>query len=138
VSKKLTVHLSTDEYKQVEDVARASRKSVDAWLHSAIKQAIPTDFDATRQLRERSIDAIYEAADDADQVFHSRGVLPLAPQAANQGHPCLHLDPVQHSNFIGQCEGTCRAPSQSGRVCFYTAMAATRCQYYKAKVVRKR
>jgi hypothetical protein len=138
VQKKLTMSLSEEEYKQIEGIARLSRKSVDAWIHSAIKQALPADFEAIQQLRDRSIDAVFEASDQEDGVFHSHGVLPLAPQAANQGHPCLHLDPIQHSNFIGQCEGTCRAPSQSGRVCFYTAMAAPQCAYYKAKMARKR
>jgi len=50
------------------------------------------------------------------------------------GHPCRFLDKGQTPHFQGQSEGTCRHPSQNGRVCFWAAQTARQCDSFGGKI----
>lgn len=46
-------------------------------------------------------------------------------------HPCYHLHPKIPSNFVGQCQGTCRAPTQDGRICHWPQTSAQSCPTFQ-------
>lgn len=68
-------------------------------------------------------------------------VTPTKPKAEDKiiveakGHPCRFLDATTPPHFqAGECQGICRHPGQSGRICFWVANVATQCSYFDPKV----
>jgi hypothetical protein len=113
----------------------------------------PMDKDERDQI-DRAFDALDAqegvGGDLANNVFplpspRSRAkaveVQPSKPKAedkiikAAEGHPCRFLDATTPDHFrAGECQGLCRHPAQSGRICFWVANVATQCSYFDPKV----
>jgi hypothetical protein len=56
-----------------------------------------------------------------------------------EGHPCVHLSGETPPNYKpSECSGICQAPGQNGRPCFWASNAASKCPYFRPKVLPRR
>jgi hypothetical protein len=126
-------------------------------LERRAEEAAPEEEDPVEEVDKDQIDRAFEMLDHqeaeggglANNVFplpqprsvEHVEVAPSKPKAEDKiikvahGHPCRFLDETTPAHFhAGECQGLCRHPGQSGRICFWVPNVATQCSFFDPKV----
>ncbi len=157
-SRRITIEVTEEQYDILKWCAKNDSVKVEKWIEQAALRAIPAGSGRTKAVHAQSAAVAEAAFREVDAIsegptpFLTTSQGPLSPEVAhipqkNTGgatvaklqvgeHPCQFLDKNQPPQFYGQCEGTCKSPLQEGRACFYNAVVAPRCDYFRAKLAR--
>ena len=147
MSKKVQILLKDDEYDLLDEASKLAKKDLSSWIRTAALGRVPVELKdrlSNEQVASSRLDFVHDALNEETEgeVVGAPGehpILPVAPLSVIQpNHPCRYLNPEHHPNFRGQCEGTCNAPGQQGRVCFWSSPTASKCDRFVPFKIAKR
>ncbi len=131
----------------IQHLASQAGKSQEAWVQAAVLSQIPrgTQEKLTRESQAKAMmGAVFNHLDAQDREHPSEAAMPVAeparpaPVVESNMHSCFYLSPEQLTQYQGQCSGTCHAPSQYGRVCFWSSVKAKECPVFKPRMFKRR
>ena len=129
----IQIEFTEVEYEELKATAEGRGVELEAWAHHRVVAQLPSRLLPPGSAGEQAAFEVLERSDPAPVIV----VPPRAPVVSVlPPHPCLHLDPQHPSNFRGQdAQGTCRAPQQHGRPCFWNAVSSRSCPVFELRFV---
>lgn len=144
IVKKTTVSakLVRKEFRLTKWWAAKRNMPLSSLVRESLLNAIPKsarDTIAEADDHESALDAAFAALDQIEYEATGEKPIPTPPpqitappkrllKRKRPEHPCAHLAfEFGHRYNAKDCAGTCRHPSRSGAVCFWSSMAASHC-----------
>lgn len=133
---KISAEVSQDEFDAYKAAAAERGVSLSEWLRLSLNRSIESDR-ATEGPRNAM------ASEEAFTLMPPPTPKPPPPPletsfAMTQNpdqHPCVYLNPQRPGVLSsGECSGTCTAPSQRGKPCFFGPVGARNCPAFASRV----
>lgn len=117
---KISVQIEQEELDRYLAFCKTAGKSLSEWVRETLNAASKAPL----------------ALPPSQEKFVSP--LEAPPEPENETHPCYHLKRIFPTHLkAADCQGTCNAPTQRGKVCHFAPSYARQCSAFELHRNRK-